>query len=422
MKRSSIIIAFLSTIVQFYDYALFGLSAAALTKAYMPNSTESSGLLSFFVALSAATLMRPIGSIIFGYIGDFRGRAIVLKTACLLAAVSTIVIALLPSNATIFSASCMMLCRMVFMMSMSGEGDGARIYVAESIGAHREYLGNGLVTCCSQIGALLASICWWIASHNLMPEYWWRVNFVLGGLAGLAIFAMRARLEESVEFALERAPAKSQESQEPVVTAAPYDIVVSSASKSTSIFLIATIISGCIGGIYHFQIIFFGTYISKMLGILQTEYAARISILAVLLYVVISPISGYLADRFRASWQSMIGLILMILFSLIGAYCLFLDKFELLWFLFASAAMPLYSVPLQIMLKRKMPISSRLRIFSLSHSIGSVIFSSSVPFICSWIWYSTGFAWLPIIYVVVMCLTLLGCVIVSFADEGTTAR
>lgn len=399
MKKQSFAMAFLASIVQFYDYALFGLSAGVLAKAYMPQSGEDSQFLGFFAVLSAATLMRPVGSLVFGYLGDFRGRAYVLKAACMLAAVSTLAMGLIPSEATVFSACCMIVCRMAFMMSQSGEGDGVRIYVAESIDAKREYLGNGLVTCCSQIGALLAAASCYLASQDGMPEYWWRVNFVAGGLLGLVIFVMRAGLEESGEFAFHYR--KNQRHYE-----------VNDHIKIRT-FIFATIISGAIGGIYHFHIIFFGTYITKMAGSLAPEYISVIPTLVIVLYIILAPISGYLADRFSARMQSIFSISLMIFLSMLSALLMSMGKFEVWIFLCSAAMMPFFSVPLQIMLKRTMPIESRLRVFSLSHSVGSMIFSSSVPLICSWLWYSTGLVWLPMVYVAGMGIMLAGCLIVG---------
>lgn len=413
MKKQSFALAFLASIVQFYDYALFGLSASVLAKAYMPQASESSQFLSFFAALSIATLMRPVGSLIFGYLGDFRGRVYVLKAACLLAAISTLAIGVIPGDATAFSASCMIICRMAFMMSQSGESDGVRIYVAESIAVNREYFGNGLVTCCSQVGALLAAGSCFLASQDYMPLYWWRMNFMIGGVFGLVIFAMRARLEESGEFVLHQ---YKQQSNSEAAELHQNDRL------KTRTFLLATIISGAIGGIYHFHIIFFGTYITKMSGSLPPAYISAIPTAVILLYIILSPLSGYLADRFSARMQSICSISLMIFLSLLSAFLMLVDRFEVWVFLCATTMMPFFSVPLQIMLKRMMPIGSRLRVFSLSHSIGSMIFSSSVPLICSWLWYSTGLVWLPMLYVTAMGATLLIALCLTNQRESQSMR
>jgi MHS family proline/betaine transporter-like MFS transporter len=394
MKRPSIIIAFFASLVQHYDYALFGLSAAALTKAYIPHTTEAGQFLGFYGIMSVAVIMRPLGSIIFGYIGDFKGRALVLKSSCLLAAISTFCIGLLPSGGD--SYLFMIVCRMAFMMSMAGEIDGVRIYIAETIDQSREYLGNGIVTFCSQSGVLIATFAWWIASSDYMPEYWFRINFIIGGLAGLVIFALRSRLVESLEFMKQLSKTSSMDTN-----------IAPSGDKSViGTFLLAIIISGSIGGIYHFQIIFFGTYMSKMTWAISSDLAGLMNITAVVVYAMMAILSGYIADIYGAKRQIIFSLSLTAFLSIVAAYFISRGRFEILLFLGISALIPLYSVPLQIMLKRIMPINSRLRVFSLSHSLGS-IFSSSVPFVSSSIWYSTGLIWAPMIYMTFMACVLL---------------
>jgi MHS family proline/betaine transporter-like MFS transporter len=404
MKRPSIIIAFFASLVQHYDYALFGLSAAALTRAYIPHENEAGQFLGFFGILSLAVIMRPLGSVIFGYIGDFKGRALVLKSACLVAAISTLFIGLLPSGSE--SYLLMIVCRMAFMMSMAGEIDGVRIYVSETIDPSREYFGNGMVTFCSQIGVLIATFAWWLASSDYMPEYWFRMNFIIGGVAGLVIFSLRSKLQETVEFVDHKRHCQEQHSKaNQIEPAYPQGLLRPLAIKDMRIFLLAAIISGSIGGIYHFQIIFFGTYMSKMTGILSPELASLMNIIAVALYAFMAILSGYMADIYGAKRQIIFSLGLTMLLSIVATYATARGGFEISLFLGISALIPLYSVPLQIALKRIMPISSRLRVFSLSHSLGS-IFSSSVPFICSLIWYSTGLIWVPMI-----CMTFMACVL-----------
>ncbi len=400
MKKPGIIIAFFATIVQYYDYALFGLSAAAITKAYMPSSVESDQFLCFFAILASSVAMRPVGSVIFGYIGDFRGRALVLKLATLIAAISTIMIGLMPLN----SYYLMIFSRMTFMMSMAGEIDGARIYVSETVDKKREFFGNGLVTCCSQVGALLAAFAWFMTSAGFLPEYWWRVNFIIGGLLGLVIFGLRSMITETIEYSDANGHADKISASHEIPGQSHYDVV---RFQSLKIFVLATLISGCIGGIYQFQIIFFGTYITKMLVLTDHSFVAIMNIVAITSYGIVAVISGHIADCYSASKQIFIGLILIICCLLVSAYFLSIGEYSPILFVITSAVMPLYSVPLQIMLKRIMPTYSRLRVFSLSHSFGSLIFSASVPLICSWIWYVTRMSYAPILYIAFMAGLLL---------------
>ena len=131
MKISTFLIAFFATIVQCYDYALFGLSAGALSKTFMPDNSSTEQILNFFAIFSIAVIARPIGSIIFGIIGDNYGRVVALKLSILLSAISTALIGIMPSFATIgYTATILLaLLRMIFLMSLAGEVDSVRIYI-----------------------------------------------------------------------------------------------------------------------------------------------------------------------------------------------------------------------------------------------------------------------------------------------------
>ncbi|MES2215420.1 MAG: MFS transporter [Pseudomonadota bacterium] len=383
MKKSALGIAFFATIVQYYDYALFGMSASFLTKAYMPRFSSGHEMLGFFSIISGAALMRPLGSLIFGYIGDLGSKANALKLSVLVAAISTLVIGIIPENKSLLSACFLVMARMIFMMSMAGESDGVRLYVAEIIGRRREFAGNGLVTFSSQIGVLIASFAYFASTRSNMPEYLWRINFIAGGICGIGIFILRRYLPVNNSLA------KPQLTKDEVIKDAPV--------ITARLFILATIIAGCIGGMYHFQVIFFGVFMSQMACMMTLEHAAAFNVIGVAIYAICAIISGFLGDRYGPRRQIILSLALTILLG--AALCISPSMYASLC---VTALIPFYSVPLQILIKRMMPSHIMLRSFSLSHSLGSMIFSASVPMVASFLWYNTHEVWVPIMYVALM--------------------
>ncbi|MBP7190647.1 MAG: MFS transporter, partial [Rickettsiaceae bacterium] len=234
MKAKDLIIPFLATILQYYDYALFGLSASRIAKSYLPGND----LLTFFAILTFAVVMRPVGSVLFGFVGDKRGRSVILKISIFLASVSTLIIGIIPASQNIYSAVLLILARMIFMMSLAGEIDSVRIYVAESIGKNREFLGNGIVTASSQIGVAVASFAVFLS--DMVGGEFWRVSFIFGGVVGLIISIFARNIPESSEFLFNKAK--------------------DDVKPSFTILIFGILISGFIGGIYHFYMIFFKSY------------------------------------------------------------------------------------------------------------------------------------------------------------------
>ncbi|MEM6338943.1 MAG: MFS transporter, partial [Pseudomonadota bacterium] len=181
-EYSSYIIAILATIVRYYDYALFGLSASVISKTFMPGADDSHQMLLFFAVFSLAVVARPLGSVLFGKIGDRVSRVASVKIATIIAAISTTAIALIPGFNSWGWVSVVLLasCRMMFLMSLAGEIDAIKIFVAEKIGKKRRNFAIGTVSFSSQLGVILASVMYHIAISIEELESAWRLNFVLG--------------------------------------------------------------------------------------------------------------------------------------------------------------------------------------------------------------------------------------------------
>lgn len=393
MRIKHLIVPFLGTILQYYDYALFGLSASVLTKAYLPLNDHTEGLLSFFTILTFAVIMRPIGSILFGSWGDRKGRSLVLKFSIFLASISTLIIGIIPSSNNIYSGCALTLARMIFMMSLAGEIDGVRIYIAESIGEKKEFLGNGIVSASSQIGVLIASLAVFL-SNSVEIENFWRINFIFGGGAGLLLCLMSGNIPETPEFLKNKTR--------------------NSANQTFGILIIATVISGFIGGIYHFYLIFFKSYIADIVHISDAYITGKIHIISVISYIFSAIIAGFTADRFGPKRQIVFAIALSILFAVVNSLYIASGEISYVLLILSISLIAFYSVPLQIILKRKMPVQNRLKLFSLSHSLGSLLFSSSSTVISTFIYDATRLTFAPMIYLIFMMITLLISVIICW--------
>lgn len=393
MKNRSLMLAFFATIIQYYDYALFGLSASILAKEYIPNNDIIPNFLSFFAILTFTVVMRPLGSIIFGKIGDRFGRSVVIKISVFIASISTLSVGLIIASQNIHSASILILARMLFIMSLAGEGDGVRIYVAETISPKREFFGNALVTCSSQIGVLIASAMYALSCSELVPEYWWRVNFIIGGIAGIILLYFRSSIIESSEF--------SKVSKNSDKANSKFIIV-----DHCKIIFTGIIITGFIGGIYTFYIIFYGHYLSSILQIVSTDYMAKIHIISIIIYIISTGFSGYIADKYNPYKQVLISLSCSFFLSMMNAIFISYGIFNVAAFLLSVASIPFFAGALQIMFKRQIPIMHRLKIFSLAHSFGSLLFSSSAALISSYLWHKTHLSFFPMLYMMVMIVII----------------
>jgi MFS transporter, MHS family, proline/betaine transporter len=389
-NNSSYVIAVLATIVRYYDYALFGLSASVISKTFMFGRDDSDQMLLFFAIFSLAVIARPFGSILFGKIGDRISRIASMKTATIIAAISTSAVALIPSFDYIGWGSVILLtiCRMAFLISLSGEIDAIKIFVAEKIGKERRNFAIGVVAFASQLGVILASIMYHISVSIEGLEYLWRLNFILGGFLGLLVILMRGALEESNMFL----NSKSRLNLE-----VDYNIARLIFNNRLKFFL-AMLVNGMLGGGYHFLIIFLGTFASNVADLISSEQASANNIILITLYGFGCLISGYLADKISTLKQIFTALSISIIIVIIMQSIITMGVFSFSLHKVLAFTVPFYSVPCAIKLQSLFATGIRMRMYSLSHSVGSMIFSSTTPFFCMLIWRYTGLSSIVIGY------------------------
>lgn len=391
IKYKSVAIAFFATIVRYYDYGLFGMSAAILSKTYIPASDEKNQLLSFFAIFSASVLLRPLGSIIFGKIGDKLGRVESVKIAAIMAALATIMIGIIPSSSEIGLWAAMLLAagRIIFLISLAGEIDAVKIYIAEMVGSRRRYFASSLVTFSAQLGVLIAAAMYHYSQSDELSEhfreYLWRYNFIAGGIAGILVFLLRKSLVENEVFL------KSKKRVDAFDDMSLLQIIRHSGAR----FIAAMIMNGMLGGVYHFLIIFLATFTGNVAGLISADEASKINIKLIAIYGLSSIAAGVLADRVCYYKQTLISIalslgvmILMIYNStgyeaaVAGGQAGYAGQYHKI----AICIAPFFMVPSYIKIQSLFAGKVRMRMYSLSHSLGSMIFSSTTPLFCSLLW------------------------------------
>lgn len=396
MSNSAFLVAFFTTIIRYYDYALFGLSASILAQNFLPNIEQDKQLLGFFAILSAAVIVRPLGSLIFGFIGDKYGRTKSIKISMFMSSISTGLIAITPSFEMIgiFATVILTLCRMFFLASLAGEVDGIKVYVAEKTGDNRKNLNIGIVSCCSQIGALLAAIAYYYASNSDI-QYLWRFNFFIGAIFGLFAILMRNFFKESSEFL--RKSSKSTIKQ------------IIKDNKTS--FIIALLINGTIGGVYHFLVIFLGVFLTKIAFVNHPEIRFM-NIALTTTYGISAVFAGLLADKINPLRQITWTVFASIIVALGMQIMLYKQIFNILCPIILIGLAAFYAVPLQIIVQSLFKTNVKMRLYSLSHSFGGIILSSTAPFFSMLLWQNFKSLFLTLSFFIFLLIILIGTVLV----------
>jgi len=205
-QKKAIGLLSVGTFLEYFDLQLYVHMALLLNNVFFPKTDPfTASLLSAF-AFCSTYLLKPFGALIFGYIGDFIGRKLVIIITTIIMAITCTTITFLPTYAQIgITASVIItLCRMLQGMAASAESRGAEIYITESFKPPLQYPLVAIITVFSAVGTSLALGIgsFFTNEHIFGTEHeYWRAAFLLGAIIGLVGGVARTSLKEASEFA-----------------------------------------------------------------------------------------------------------------------------------------------------------------------------------------------------------------------------
>lgn len=194
------------TVFEWYDFFIYGTLAAIIGKTFFPSGNETLQTLLVWAGFAVGFGFRPLGAILFGFLGDRLGRKYTFLVTVVLMGAATAGVGLIPSAETIGMAApvIVLLLRILQGLALGGEYGGAAIYVAEHATPKRRGYFTSYIQA-SVVGGFVLSLVVVLGCKALMPadvwaDWGWRVPFLLS-LALLAISLwMRLKLSESPVF------------------------------------------------------------------------------------------------------------------------------------------------------------------------------------------------------------------------------
>ncbi len=187
------------TFLEYFDLMLYVHMAVFLNEIFFPPTDAHTASLLAAFTFSSAFVFRPIGALIFGWMGDHFGRKSTIIWTTMIMSLSCLLMANLPTYSQIGVAAAwlMTLCRIAQGMSSMGEIVGAQIYVAESVRRPASYPAVAFITMASPIGTMAA-----LGVSFLVTSYYmnWRLAFWIGAVIALVGAVARTRLRETPDF------------------------------------------------------------------------------------------------------------------------------------------------------------------------------------------------------------------------------
>ncbi|WP_438827951.1 MFS transporter [Streptomyces tropicalis] len=196
----------LGNCMEWFDFGVYSYLAATIGKVFFPGASPAAQLISSFATFAAAFVVRPLGGLVFGPLGDRLGRQKVLAATMIMMAVGTFAIGLIPSYSTIGIAApvLLLIARMVQGFSTGGEYGGATTFVAEySPDRRRGFLSSWLdfgTFVGYALGSALVTVLNLLMPDTEMLAWGWRIPFLIAGPLGAIGLYMRLKLEESPAF------------------------------------------------------------------------------------------------------------------------------------------------------------------------------------------------------------------------------
>lgn len=195
----------MGNVIEYYDFAIFGYLAAIIGANFFPSDDPAAATLASFGAFAAGALMRPIGAVAFGHLGDSLSRRSVLLLSILTMAVPTGLFALLPTyqQAGLAAPIALVLLRLVQGLSVGGEFSGSIVFANESGPSRFKGLMTAIATSGGLIGILLGGFVCYVVTAALDPaemQAWgWRIPFALSILISATGLYFRRGLDDSYE-------------------------------------------------------------------------------------------------------------------------------------------------------------------------------------------------------------------------------
>ena len=205
-RRRAIGAAVIGNVLEWYDFAVYAFLATVLARKFFPGDDELSALLATFAVFGVGFVVRPLGGVVIGRLGDRRGRKIALSLTIMLMALGTVMIGLLPSYESlgVGASALLVAARLLQGFSAGGEWGSATAFIVEWAPPRRRGLFGSLQQASVAGGFLLgsltaASLSTWL-SPAALEDWGWRLPFLFGGLLGPIGLYMRRNIEETPPF------------------------------------------------------------------------------------------------------------------------------------------------------------------------------------------------------------------------------
>ncbi len=381
-------------ILEWYDFAVFGYLAPIITLQFFPNDTGLTGLIKTYGIFATGYLMRPLGGVFFGYIGDKMGRKKALLISIFMMAIPTMLIGILPTHEQIgiYAAVFLILLRMIQGLSVGGELIGSVSFMFEIASQKRKgFLGS--LTLSSAIGGLLlgsavVTFLEFLLGADAMNVWGWRIPFLVGVVILFIGLWLRKGMDESPEF-LKTEPKKDEKSLYHHVKNEKMRILQLSA-----IISLTTISS-------YIMFVWMPTYLSTIIKH-PLAHALSINTISMVILLITIPFAGHLSDIFGRKKIMIMATVAMLV--LVWPLFVWLQV-NSLWAVFGAQVIFALIVgflqgPMPSLMAEMFPVRVRYTSIGIGYNFSVALLGGTAPVIATWLIKVTKNPFAPTWYII----------------------
>lgn len=392
----------IGNVLEWYDFAVYGFFAPVLAQQFFPSGDRMVSLLAAFGAFAVGFLMRPVGAVVFGHIGDRYGRARALLISIAMMAVPTVLMGMLPTHATIGVAATLLIVvlRMFQGIAVGGEFTSSIVFLAEHSPPRRRGFFSSWAMFAATTGTMLGSAVGAGMSGLLSPEalavWGWRAAFISGIAVAAVGIILRRNLPDipSDEAGVSPVWIAFRLHRREVLRV----IGLNTAPAAT----------------YYILFVYAATWVAETNSI-SRPVALNITSLSILTFLVVAPLAAWLSDLVGRKVMLITGMTS----CLVLAYPLVLLMHQTQTIAVAAgqmifaALLALYMASIPAAMCEMFPHNVRVSAVSVGYGLAYALFGGTAPAAAVWLIGRTGndlaFAWylaaLTVVSLAIACTT-----------------
>lgn len=395
-RKIAVVAGVIGNIMEWYDFALYGFMATVISRLFFPEGNPFASLLATYGIFAAGFIMRPLGSVVFGWLGDTVGRTRTMLISVALMTFPTFLLGVLPTYSAIgvWAPVCLVLIRLTQGLSVGGEFSSSVTYLVETAPEGKRGLSGSWANVGSMAGMLLGSGMASLVTNTLdqpsLMSWGWRLPFLLAGVLGTVAVILRRHIPRSEHF------------QKHVRERGENSPIKEAFLVNTKETVQGVLFASAYGAVFYISLVFIPTWLKEYVKTTTTMDTAMIfNTIAIALVVFLAPVAGWASDVLLRRTR---------LLALVFGVDLILAVPLHLWML-SAGLLPVAAAQIVLglliafpcgvapaLFVELFPTRDRLSGYSIAFNFGLGIVGGSTPMVSTWLISLSGWTVAPAIY------------------------